>query len=157
MARAWKIEGLNPDQFLKTSLPKILRLRFDEMWSYLDDTIEGKDVNPLHDMRVSARRLQALLRIFRDALPKKKVDRQIKVIRDLVRHLGGVREHDVFLDALLDYKKGRPDGDERSVDLMIAREKSLRVAEQSALRRYLLHLRRAEYDHIFKDFVRDAT
>ena len=157
MARAWKIEGLKPDQFLKTSLPKILRMRFDEMWSYLDDTVEGKDDEPLHDMRVSARRLQALLRIFRDALPKKKADRQMKVIRDLVRHLGSVREHDVFLGALEEYKKSLGDGDLRSVELMIAHEKILRVTEQSALRRYLSRLRRGEYDRLFKEFVREST
>ncbi len=59
MARPWKIVDLEPDENLKVCLRKIAQTRFQETFSYEHGTIEGEDIEALHDMRVSARRLRA--------------------------------------------------------------------------------------------------
>src|SRR5258706_7345039 len=100
MAKAWKIPYLNPDQLLNICLRKILRTRFGEMVSYEEGTLIGEDIEFLHSMRVSSRRLQAVMKIFRAASPKKKFRHEYEQIRVLIRALGEVRDLDVFINKL---------------------------------------------------------
>src|SRR5438128_8842601 len=105
MAKAWKIQYLNPDQPLNICLRKILRTRFSEMVSYEKGTLEGDDIEELHSMRVSSRRVQAVMKVFREAFGKKKFKHEYRQIRMLIRALGEVRDHDVFIEKLEKYKK----------------------------------------------------
>jgi inorganic triphosphatase YgiF len=72
MAKASEIQGLNCDERLSLSLPLILRARFEEMYSFEQAMLKGKDINALHDMRVASRRVQAVMKIFRSYFPRKK-------------------------------------------------------------------------------------
>ena len=59
----------------------------EEMLSYEFETIKGNDPEALHDMRISARRLRAALKIHRQFFPKKPLRRQLLEIENLIDNL----------------------------------------------------------------------
>ena len=130
MARAWKIPGLSLHQDLKTCLGKILAVRFREMNSYKQGTIEGKDIEMLHNMRVSSRRLQAVIRVFCGCFPKQQYLKFFESLRMLIRALGEVRHYDVFIAMLEKKKRTMNEKDSRALELMIVRQRSIHIQKK---------------------------
>lgn len=156
MAKAKKIPYLNPDQPLDISLQKILRTRFDEMISFEQGTIDGSDIEALHDMRVASRRVQAVFKIFRGAFPKKKYKAEYEEIRSLIRALGEVRDYDVFIDKLEKIKQQHPSNDKRAMDLLIIRKKTEREQKRKLLIQHLNNLNKAGYKEHFYNFIMEC-
>jgi CHAD domain-containing protein len=156
MARPWKIVDLNPDESLKQCLQKIAMTRFQETFSYESGTINGEDIEVLHDMRVSARRLRAVLRIFKDCFPKKKLKKHDTRLQSLIRALGAVRERDVFLESLSAYKKTLESADRKVIDLLIARETTARVLDRKNLIRELNSFKRTHYADSFSSSLKTS-
>ncbi len=156
MAKAWKIPYLNADQPLNICLRKILRIRFEEMISYEAGTLEGEDIEELHSMRVSSRRVQAVLKVFRRAFDTKKFRREYKQIRKLIRALGEVRDHDVFIEKLEKYKKNSAAKDLKAIELMIASQKAIRLQKRKDLIQTLNYLNRIGYKDNFELFTETA-
>lgn len=156
MAKPWKIVDLNPNESLKQCLHKIALTRFQETFSYEMGAVTGEDVEPLHDMRVAARRLRAVIRIFRSCFSKKKFKKQDARLQALIRSLGGVREHDVFIDVLAEHRKNLGPADCRVIDLLIARESTSRLLHRRILMRELKVLRRSHYPDSFAAFVQTS-
>ncbi len=153
MAKPWKIPNLNPDDNIKVCLQKILRTRFRETFSYENGTIEGSDIEALHNMRVSSRRLQAVLKNFQDCFSKRKFKLQYKKIRTLIRSLGKVRNYDVFIDTLEKYKQAVLSGDRKLIDLLIAHQKNLRFQERKILLQKFKSLENENYKVKFMEFI----
>lgn len=156
MAKAKKIPYLNPHQPLDISLQKILRTRFDEMISFEQGTIDGSDIEALHDMRVASRRVQAVFKIFRGAFPKKKYKAEYEEIRSLIRALGEVRDYDVFIDKLEKIKLQHPSDDKRAMDLLIIRKKTEREQKRKLLIQHLNNLNKAGYKEHFYNFIMEC-
>lgn len=121
MARAWKIPRLDPGEPLRTGLRKMIAVRCREMFSYAPATIAGDNPKALHSMRVSARRLQAVLRLHRECFPDKQYLKVYLPLRDLIRSLGTVRELDVLVKWLEKKKKSLAPEDQFALDLLMAR------------------------------------
>src|SRR4030095_3319930 len=160
MAKARKIPYLNPNQPLNVCLQKILRTRFDEMVSFEQSTIDGSDIESLHDMRVASRRVQAVLKIFRGAFPIKKFKAEYAEIRGLIRELGEVRDYDVFIDKIEKFRTERAakggntsKEDWRALDLLIIRKKAERDVKRKALIQHLNDMNRAGYKEHFYRFI----
>ena len=147
---------MNADQPLNICLRKILRTRFSEMVSYEEGTLAGEDIEYLHSMRVSSRRVQAVLKIFRGAFPKKKFKQEYEQIRSLIRALGAVRELDVFVAKLEVYRKNVSTGEVKSIDLLIARQKSLRTKKRKEMVQTVNTLNRMKYKEDFELFIESA-
>lgn len=153
MAKAWKIPYLNSDQNLKICLPKILRTRFSEMNSYEKATIEGKNIEALHNMRVSSRRLQAVLKVFRAYFPPKKYKREYTRLRDLIRSLGEVRHIDVFIGQLETYRDKLNEKEKKAIDMLIVRQNTLRTAKRRILFGYLKYLNKSGFKDKFTELI----
>ncbi|HTX19727.1 MAG TPA: CHAD domain-containing protein [Bacteroidota bacterium] len=153
MAKPWKILDLDPDESLKACLQKIALTRFQETFSYEAGTMKGEDPEALHDMRVAARRLRAVLRIFRDCYSKKKFKKHDARLQSLIRTLGAVREHDVFLASLGEYKQTLGTEDRKVIDLLLAKETTARATHRRLLVRELNSLRTAKFADAFTAFV----
>jgi len=159
MAKARKIPGLNPNAPVKDSAAKILRSRFEEMTSHEEGTVEGTDIEALHDMRVASRRVQAALKIFRSLFPKKKYKAEYAEVRGLIRSLGEVRDYDVFIDKLEDMKKkstsnaSAAKNDNRAIDLLIVRKKAEREQKRKLLIQSINTLNKNGYKDHFLSFV----
>lgn len=156
MARPWKIVDLDPNENLKMCLHKIALTRFQETFSYEQGTVKGEDREVLHDMRVAARRLRALLRIFRDCFPKKKFQKQDERLRNLIRSLGAVRERDVFIEMLAARRNAFAQREVKAVDLLLAREQYARLSLQKQLVSALRNVRRTHYPEVFTRFLQET-
>lgn len=155
MAKARKIPYLNPNQPLGISLQKILRTRFDEMISFEQGTIDGSDIEALHDMRVASRRVQAVLKIFRGAFPKKGFKDEYAEIRSLIQALGEVRDYDVFIDKTEKFKSEHTSDDKRAIDLLIIRKKAERERKRKMLIQHINNLNKLGYKEHFYRFIMD--
>jgi CHAD domain-containing protein len=153
LAKAKKIPYLNPNQPLNISLQKILRTRFDEMISFEEGTLEGSDIEALHGMRVASRRVQAMLKIFRGAFPKKKYKAEYEEIRSLIRALGEVRDYDVFINKMEKFKSEHAGGDMRAMDLLIIRKKTEREQKRKALNQHINNINKLGYKEHFYKFI----
>lgn len=151
MAKPWPITDVSADEPLTTAVPKILAARFRETFSYEAATRAGETLEALHDMRVAARRLQAALRIFRDAFPRKRHRRVAREVRSLIRALGAVRERDVFIDFLDRRIVEAPEGGRDALRLLRAKEEARRRAERRALERELNRLRDSGLEQALRD------
>ncbi len=156
MAKPWKIVDLDPNESLKRSVSKISLTRHQETFSYESGTIKGADPEALHDMRVAARRLRAVIQIFRICFPKKKYKKHDARLQALIRSLGAVREHDVFLASLTNYKKTLEPRDHKVIDLLIAREMTARIFHRRNLLRELKLHRKAKYSESFVAFLKSS-
>jgi len=153
MARAKKIPYLNPGRDLRTCLAKILRARFEEMIAFEKGTMEGNDIEELHDMRVACRRVQAVMKVFRAAFPAEEFAKQYRVIRELKDVLGEVRHYDVFIDELVGNRdKKRTD---KAMELLIIRQRALRERKRKELVAYLRMLNRDNYKVQFEEFAKE--
>ncbi len=88
------------NDFMSEAGRKILRFHFQRMVSHEKGTKLGEDIEELHDMRVSSRRIRAALRIFRPFYVKKEIKPFSKKLGKTGRILGVVRDMDVFLEKL---------------------------------------------------------
>ena len=156
MAKPWKILDLNPEDSLKKSVHKIALTRFQETFSYEAGTLKGTDPEALHDMRVAARRLRAALRIFRVCFSKKKFKKHDARLKSLIRSLGVVREHDVFLASLREYKRTLEPRDNAVIGLLIARETTARALHRRNMMRELKKQRKAKYSESFDAFLKSS-
>src|SRR4030095_1040044 len=153
MAKARKIPYLNPDQPLNICLQKILRARFNEMTSYEEGTLQSDDIEYLHNMRVSSRRVQAILKIFREAFPNAKFKKEYKQIRLLIRTLGAVRDYDIFIEKLESFRKVLTEKDNRALDMLIIRGKAERDRKRKEMVKTINELNRLGYKENFMKFI----
>ena len=153
MAKAWKIRGLNVSVSVKETLPKILQTRYNEMMSYEKGTLEGKNIDHLHDMRVSSRRLQAAMKIFRSAFPPKQYKQVYTLLRALIKMLGEVRHYDVFINELERYRDELTAREKPSLELLIVKQNSLRSQKRKLLNTYLKQLERTGFRTEFRKVI----
>jgi CHAD domain-containing protein len=153
MAKAWKIPYFNPDQQVSYCLRKILRTRFNEMYSYEKGTVAGKDIEYLHDMRVSSRRVQAAMKIFRSVFPKRKYRHVYMNLKTLIRALGEVRHYDVSIDQLSKYREELSEQDRKAFDLLIIRQNTIREQKRKILTDTMKRLEKAGFKEEFHKFI----
>jgi CHAD domain-containing protein len=99
-----QMESLEPKE--PQTLAQIIAGQFDLLRSYFQDVLATQEVEAIHKMRVTTRRLQAsldLLQIGKDEFGIRKLKRKLRRLR---RKLSEVRNYDVFL-ILLDQEAGK--------------------------------------------------
>ena len=78
----------------------------------LEDQIEGvkegKDIEYLHKMRVTSRRIRAAMPLFKGCYQKKHFKKWLNEIKKVTKFLGEARDLDVQIICLRDYMKSKP-------------------------------------------------
>ncbi len=100
MAKAKEITGLDCAADALLWAAEVLRVRFDEVVNRRGAALDFSDIEGVHSMRVSTRRLRSALRDFMplmDRHPPKRVRKELKQLADA---LGAVRDQDVAIAAL---------------------------------------------------------
>ncbi len=97
MATKLVVEGISPDETLETCARQIIVNYFHEMMSYKEGAKAGIDIEFVHDMRVTSRRLRAAMDNFADCFPKKPFKKHYKKIKAITRTMGAVRDLDVLI------------------------------------------------------------
>lgn len=98
MAKSWAIEGLSTDQSLFERARLIITTKFREAFHFQPGVLLN-DVEAVHDMRVSLRRLWAALQGFQELfLATEELDKLTQRTRKLASKLGKVRDTDVLME-----------------------------------------------------------
>ena len=94
MSRAWPVDELDPEADLATNARRILAVKMAEFYSYAPIVPLEEAVEPLHNMRIAAKRLRYTLELFR-AVFGESGETQIDRIKAIQEELGAVHDHDV--------------------------------------------------------------
>ena len=92
-----KIKNISPDETLEVCARQIIVNHFQQMMSYKEGAKVGNDIEFVHQMRVTSRRLRAAMDNFVDCFPKKAFNKHYKKIKSITRTLGTVRDLDVLI------------------------------------------------------------
>lgn len=126
MAKAKKIENLNCETDATQGIALVLRTKLDEMCEGRAAALDWSDIEGVHAMRVSSRRLRSALRDFAPYLPKKI---STKSLRKVAHALGAVRDEDVAI--LMMEKLGAEASDEVRAGVELLAEERRRRREQA--------------------------
>lgn len=156
------MSGLAP--FVPDPIPSLLRDRYRRVFALLPHALAGEE-EAVHDMRVAARRLRVALPLLSAPGQERRVERALRLLRDLTRAAGQSRDLDV-MGGLLDQHLARlgPPTKERSTlrrRLRAARARSrARMAETlldlpiARLRRDLRRVLAHPFDGVFAVLAR---
>jgi CHAD domain-containing protein len=100
MSRAWPVDGIEPDGTLAQNARRILAVRMAEYYSYTPIVHVEAAVQPLHDLRIAAKRLRYTLELFHDVFGELG-GRNVERVKAIQEELGEVHDHDVRI-ALID-------------------------------------------------------
>ena len=92
-----KIRGISPDETLEVCARQIIVDYFHQMMSYKEGAKEGSDIEFVHEMRVTSRRLRAAMDNFADCFPEKSFKKHYKKIKLITQTMGTVRDLDVLI------------------------------------------------------------
>ncbi len=153
MARPLEIVDLDPNEPLKVSLRRTLLGWMQEMLSYESETVKGTDPEALHNMRVSARRLRATLKIHKNFFPKKQLRYQLEEIEKLINAFGPVREIDVLQEELENLIKDIPTKDKIALQWLVAQERTIRELHRKVMKAEIRKLIRTGFKRRFEEFI----
>ena len=97
MAAEAEITGISSDETLEACARRVIVNYFREMMSYKEGAKDGTDIEFVHDMRVTSRRLRAAMDNFADCFPKKPFKKHYKKVKAITRTMGAVRDSDVLI------------------------------------------------------------
>ena len=96
----------------------------------------GEGPEPLHKLRVTARRMQTVLSLFRSCLPAA-VRRSLPTLKGVLDVLGMVRDADIRLEAATSFRKSLPEGDRAGLDPLLQYLQSERARARNTMLRTL--------------------
>lgn len=91
---------LVPEDLMSEAGRKALLESFIEMLKHEAGSRSGEDIEAVHDMRVSIRRMRSLLRLLEAYFKPKAIRPFMRAMRRVARALGAVRDLDVLIDDL---------------------------------------------------------
>ena len=109
LPRVPRSPGIKVEDSLGAAGRKVLRMHLARMLKFEAGTRSGEDIEDLHKMRVSTRRMRAAWRVFEGAYRPKVQRRFVRELRIVARALGEVRDIDVLLEDLDDYLAKLPE------------------------------------------------
>lgn len=132
---------------------RVLRRQFAIFLAHEPGTRIGEDSEGLHDMRVTARRMRAAIKIFEDYLPvrARKFRDELKWVAGA---LGEVRDLDVQLERLEGWASGAAPEDREALRSLRAVLEERRAKKRKAMLRTLNSRRYANLVESFGDFLK---
>lgn len=136
MAKAKPIPDLSADQPYAEAAAKVVSVRVAELAAYAEGVLDTGDIERVHDMRVTTRRLRAALEIFEPCFPAKPYREALTEVKRLADALGERRDRDVAIAALHRFSDQMAAPDRRGVASLIEQLRS----EQERVNRELAPL-----------------
>jgi CHAD domain-containing protein len=99
---------------------RVLPVRARELVEQVPGVRRGDDIEHLHDLRVAARRLRAVLEVFEGAFPKKRHASILKEVKARTERFGDARDLDVQLEFLEAFLDAASPGERPGVEWLIA-------------------------------------
>lgn len=121
-----------PQRFCDAAANAIMP-RLAEMYAHEEGTRAGEDPEHLHDMRVASRRLRAAMNIFAACFPDRAYAPLARAAARVTRALGAVRDDDVLLGTLAEYRAGISEAEGPGIDGIIEATRAGRNAHRSTM------------------------
>jgi CHAD domain-containing protein len=129
VAKAWDVPGLAGDARFREAAGRVILTRWREMMSYRDGTLLGDDIEELHSMRVSSRRLRAAMDAFEGAFPPKTFRPLLRQVKEITDVLGDARDLDVAIERLSGALADTPPDERPGIEGLVARYREDRASE----------------------------
>ena len=94
--KARRVNGLEPEAPLADNAERIVRVRLDELTSFVPKALDPGEVVALHDMRIAAKRLRYVLEVTGPCFGSY-ASNAVKMVKDLQDLLGEIHDCDVQL------------------------------------------------------------
>jgi hypothetical protein len=95
--KARKVKGLEPEGTLADNAERIVRVRLDELQSFIPSALDPTEVTALHDMRIAAKRLRYVLEVTAETCFGPYAETALKRTKELQDLLGEIHDCDVQL------------------------------------------------------------
>ena len=89
---------LSPEQNINEAFESILQSNFDSMLAWAPIAYNREDIEGVHQVRVSIRRMRSAVSVFRKAIPREITDPWNAEMRWVASGFGPARDLDVFID-----------------------------------------------------------
>src|SRR3954454_2172584 len=120
MAKAREIPGLRPGMPFAEAAAATVTVRAEELFEHSANVLDTSDIERVHDMRVAARRLRAVLEIYAPCFPKAQFKPLLREVKDLADALGERRDPDVLLDRLAELEAALPKANAPGIEAFAA-------------------------------------
>lgn len=141
--------GIVADDALEAAGRRVLRMHLLRMLEQEPRVRETDDVDALHKMRVATRRMRAAWRVFDGAYDPRLQRRYVRELRTVARALGRVRDLDVQLERLSDYRAALAAGEQAALAPLADEWQRRRDQGRAAL---VDLLSAADYEHFVTDY-----
>ena len=121
MAKAKPVPDLTPETAYAEAAAKVVSVRAAELTEYAQGVLDTGDIERVHDMRVTTRRLRAALEIFEPCFPATPFRQALTEVKRLADALGERRDRDVAIAALHHFNDQMAAPDRRGVASLIER------------------------------------
>ena len=157
MAKAWPVPGLERKSSFRDAAGRVILTRWRETMSYRDGTILGEDIEELHAMRVSSRRLRAAMDAFEGAFPPKPFRRNLRQVKRITDVLGDARDLDVAVERLQALVPRLAPDERPGIYGLIDRYRRERRAEDPVIRELFDDLAQRDFASGFEAFIATHT
>lgn len=127
------------------------------MMSYRDGTLLGEDIEELHAMRVSSRRLRAAMDAFADAFPPKSFATHLRMVKRITDTLGDARDLDVAIEGLTAVMGEMSSAEQVGVQALIDEYDGRRAAEATTIAALFERLDRERFARRFERWITKHT
>ena len=137
MAKAKPISGLRAEDSFSLAAAKVVAVRTGELAEHSRGVLDTTDIEAVHRMRVTTRRLRAALEVFAPCFPAKRHRRALKDVKRLADALGERRDRDVTIASLSQFAEAVAAADRPGVNSLIDRLREEQAEANEALAPYV--------------------
>lgn len=148
-AKSKKATGIRKTDRLEVAARKVFKVHYSRLLKFEKGTRSGEDIEPLHQFRVSSRRLRAALRLFGPYLPPKLAGRLLDDLRHLTRSCGPPRDLDVHIDNATKFGETLPEEVRPTLQPLLDQ---FRRQGKAARQRLVEYLDSDQYQQLKEDF-----
>ena len=155
MTTAPRISRISPDETLEVCARQIIVNYFQQMMSYKDGAKAGCDIEFVHEMRVTSRRLRTAMDNFVDCFPKKAFNKHYKRVKSITRTLGAVRDLDVLIARFEEELGTLPAAEQADIRKLIERLQQQREAVRKPMLTLFAKLEETDFERKFLTFFKE--
>ncbi len=127
------------------------------MLSYREGTLLGEDIEELHAMRVSSRRLRAAMDAFEGAFPPRSFKRHLRQVKEITDVLGDARDLDVAIERLNGLLPAMRRDERPGIEGLIARYRADRAAEDPIIAALFARIDESRFERRLARWVEKHT
>jgi CHAD domain-containing protein len=157
MAKAWEVPRLRGDARFRDAAGRVILTRWTEMMSYREGTLLGEDIEELHAMRVSSRRLRAAMDAFEGAFPRKSFKGYLTQVKEITDVLGDARDLDVAIERLTALLPDMRRDERPGIEGLIARYREERAAEDPEIEALFARIDETRFERRLARYVEKHT